>query len=101
MANPARFDPFLWLPDIRPAKIVLLHGSYPYCREAGFMVGRMGVVPSLYLDLSMMIYSVPGSPQALVGIVRDWLQAGLAEKIVYGSDTTNVINTFIAAAKHT
>ena len=98
MSNPARFDSFLWLPDIRKAKVVLLHGSYPYCREAGFMVSRMGDVPSLYLDLSMMIYSIPDSPEAIVGILRDWLQAGLAEKIIYGSDTTNVINVFVAAA---
>jgi predicted TIM-barrel fold metal-dependent hydrolase len=101
--SPARFDPFLWLPDIRPAKIVLLHGCYPYTRESGFMVGRMGDVPDLYLDVSLMWYWVPGVPEILVQTIRDWILAGIVPKMIYGSDSPSVYGVMFSAmnARHT
>jgi predicted TIM-barrel fold metal-dependent hydrolase len=101
--SPARFDPFLWLPDIKPAKIVLLHGCYPYTREAGFMVSRMGDVPNLYLDVSLMWYFIPGAPESLVPIFRDWILAGLVPRMIYGSDSPSVIGIMLSAitARHT
>jgi predicted TIM-barrel fold metal-dependent hydrolase len=88
--SPARFDPFLWLPDIKSAKIVLLHGCYPYTRESGFMVSRTSDAPNLYLDLSLFWYYVPGTPEIAVPIVRDWILAGLVPKMIYGSDSPSV-----------
>ena len=95
--SPARFDPFLWLPDIKPAKIVLLHGCYPYCRESGFMVSRMGDVPDLYLDVSLIWYWVPGVPEVLVQTIRDWILAGLVPKMMYGSDSPSVYGILYSA----
>jgi predicted TIM-barrel fold metal-dependent hydrolase len=95
--SPARFDPFLWLPDIKPAKIVLLHGCYPYTRESGFMVSRMGDVPDLYLDVSLMWYWVPGAPESLVPIFRDWILAGLVPRMIYGSDSPSLIGIMLSA----
>jgi predicted TIM-barrel fold metal-dependent hydrolase len=96
-ANPAKLDPFLWLPDIKPAKIVLLHGGYPFCREAGFMAGRSGDVPNCHLDFSMMTFFLPGSPDAAIGPVKEWIKYGLADKLLYGSDGNNVLGTWISA----
>jgi predicted TIM-barrel fold metal-dependent hydrolase len=100
--SPARFDPFLWLPDIMPAKIVLLHGCYPYTRESGFMVSRMGPVPNLYLDVSLFWYFVPGAPEAALSIIRDWILAGIVPKMIYGSDSPSVHGIMLAAisARH-
>lgn len=100
--SPARFDPFLWLPDIKPAKILLLHGCYPYTREAGFMVGRAGDVPNLYLDVSLMWFLVQGAPESLVPILRDWILAGLVPRMIYGSDSPHVLGIMLAAlnARH-
>jgi hypothetical protein len=100
--SPARFDPFLWLPDIKPAKIVLLHGCYPYTREAGFMVSRTGDVPNLYLDVSLMWFVVPGAPESIVPILRDWILAGLVPRMIYGSDSPHVLGIMLAAlnARH-
>lgn len=100
--SPARLDPFLWLPDIKPAKIVLLHGGYPYTREAGFMVSRAGDAPNLYLDVSLMWYFVPGSPEVLVPILRDWILAGLVPRMIYGSDSPSVFGVMLCAihARH-
>jgi len=95
--SPARFDPFLWLPDIRPAKIVLLHGCYPYTRESGFMVSRMGDVPNLYLDVSLFWYFVPGAPEIVVPTVRDWILAGIVPKMIYGSDSPSVHGIMLSA----
>ena len=95
--SPARFDPFLWLPDIKPAKIVLLHGCFPYTREAGFMVSRTGNVPDLYLDVSLMWFFVPGAPEALVPILRDWILGGLVPRMIYGSDSPHVLGIMLAA----
>ena len=101
--SPTRFDPFLWLPDIKPAKIVLLHGCYPYTREAGFMVSRMGDAPNLYLDISLTWYTVPGVPEVLVQTIRDWILAGLVPKMIYGSDSPSVYGILFSAmyARHT
>jgi predicted TIM-barrel fold metal-dependent hydrolase len=101
--SPARFDPFLWLPDIKPAKIVLLHGCYPYTREAGFMVSRTADAPNLYLDVSLMWYWVPGAPEALVPILRDWILTGLVPRMLYGSDSPSLIGIMLSAinARHT
>jgi hypothetical protein len=44
-SNPSHIDSFLYLPDIRRAKIVILHGAYPYWREAGFMASRWVMLP--------------------------------------------------------
>lgn len=101
--SPTRFDPFLWLPDIKPAKIVLLHGCYPYTREAGFMVSRMGDAPNLYLDISLTWYTVPGVPEVLVQTIRDWILAGLVPKMIYGSDSPSVYGILYSAmnARHT
>ncbi|MFH0729754.1 MAG: amidohydrolase family protein [Pseudomonadota bacterium] len=89
LAEPTRFDPFLWLPDIKPAKIVLLHGGFPYLREAGFMASRMGG-PNVYLDISLITLGLPGTPGTIAKILRDWLEAGLAPKMLYGSDGPSI-----------
>jgi predicted TIM-barrel fold metal-dependent hydrolase len=96
-ANPAKLDSFLWLSDIKPAKIILLHGGYPYCLEAGFMAGRTGDAPNCYLDFSMMIFFLPGSPDSVKDIMKRWIVDGLAEKLLYGSDGNNVLGAWMSA----
>jgi predicted TIM-barrel fold metal-dependent hydrolase len=96
-ASPARFDPFLWLPDVKPAKIVMLHGAYPYCREAGFMVGRTADAPDLYLDISHIIYYFPSSMEIMVGQIREWILMGIVERLIYGSDSPSPMGILMAA----
>ncbi|MDR1246824.1 MAG: amidohydrolase family protein [Clostridiales Family XIII bacterium] len=96
-ANPAVLDPFLWLPDIKPAKIVLLHGGYPFCREAGFMAGRTGDAPNCYLDFSMMTFFLPGSPDSIKNTLKEWVTYGLTDKLLYGSDGNNVLGMWMSA----
>lgn len=96
--NPSYLDKLLWLPDVLPARVVLLHGGYPFCREAGFMVSTWGRRPrQLFLDLSVMWMDHPCSPYALVGMLRGWLEEGLASKLIYGSDGTSPFKLLISA----
>ncbi len=96
-SNPSRLEPFLWLPDIKKAKVVLLHGGFPFCREAGFMVSRPAAAPNLYLDISQMWWAHYGSPKALVSILRQWLEMGIAEKLLYASDANSPIGFCMGA----
>ena len=95
--NPAELDSLLWLPDVKPAKTVLLHGGYPFCNIAGFMAGRAGDAPNCYLDFSMMTFFLPGTPESVKDIMKGWITSGIAEKLVYGSDGNNVLGTWMSA----
>jgi len=96
ITNPVRLDSFLLLPDIQKAKVVLLHGGYPYCREAGYMANR-SFAPNIYLDISQYWQVLYSSPIGMVGILREWFEMGLAEKMLYGSDSVTPISTYISA----
>jgi predicted TIM-barrel fold metal-dependent hydrolase len=95
--NPTCLDGFLWLPDLRQAKVVLLHGGYPFCREAGFMVSRMWNQRKTCLDISWMGWGHFSSPNALVGILREWLEMGIVRRLIYGSDAGNSHQLWMSA----
>jgi len=96
-AKPSELDSLLWLPDVKPGKVVLLHGGYPFCDEAGFMAGRAGDAPNCYLDFSMMTFFLPGTPESIKNIMKNWITSGLVEKLLYGSDGNNVLSTWMSA----
>jgi uncharacterized protein len=89
--DPSLFDKFLWLPELRNTKVILLHGGFPYCREAATMCARSGQAPRpVYLDPSIMWMDHP-TPHAryLVNTLREWVEMGIASKLIYGSDATS------------
>jgi uncharacterized protein len=64
--------------------LVLVHGGYPFCTEAGYLTS---VYPDVYLDLSMII------PWASIGIASRILQvfeAAPTAKVMYASDGISV-----------
>lgn len=78
--NPILMAPVLGEAEVEATTIVLVHGGYPYCTEAGYLTS---VFPNLALDLSLMI------PWASVGIARrieQTLEAAPTAKVMYGSD---------------
>jgi uncharacterized protein len=78
--NPILLTPVLNSGVVDGTTIVLVHGGYPFCTEAGYLTS---VYPDLYLDLSLMI------PWASVGIASRMLQtleAAPTAKLMYGSD---------------
>lgn len=98
--DPSLLDAFMWHPAIMNCKLVLLHGGYPYCREAGFMVNAVGQRPRpMLLDLSLMWMDAqtPGS-LFLRSTLRDWLESGIAHKLIYGSDGVSPMRVWISAS---
>lgn len=85
-SNPALLRPLIEAsldnPAYRGARIVLLHASYPYTREASYLAS---VYPHVFVDVSL-------ANPFLVGMVptiwRELLALAPAAKILYGSDSS-------------
>ncbi len=82
--NPILLTPVLNEPEIGETSLVLVHGGYPFCTEAGYLTS---VYPNVACDLSLMI------PWASVGIarrIRETLEAAPVAKVLYGSDAIHL-----------
>lgn len=67
-------------PAYRTLPLILVHGGYPHCFEAGYLAS---VYPNVYVDMSEMIPFVPfGSHRGL----KDIFDMCPFNKILYGSD---------------
>jgi predicted TIM-barrel fold metal-dependent hydrolase len=78
--HPAMLKNLLDHPDYRPVRIVLVHGGYPHCFEAGYLAS---VYPNLYVDISEMFPFVPRG--ALRGLA-DIFDMCPFSKVLCGSD---------------
>ena len=97
-SNPSLLDKLVWHADTG-CTLIMLHGGFPYCREAGFMVGNFGRPPRpLYLDTSMMwmIDHIPGALSTR-RTLREWLEWGLAPRLIYGSDAITPFRLWMSA----
>lgn len=91
-ANPLLLRPVLEDPRWADVRIVLLHMSYPYFREASFMAA---VWPQVYVDLSLALpFLGPGAIQLLIEI----LSLAPASKLMYGSDLGGLPELFALSA---
>jgi hypothetical protein len=79
-ANPILLEPFLNSPD-RKAKIVLIHGGYPFTNETAFLLEK----PNVYADFSAQTFLL--SPSALSRVLKSWLEYE-PEKILFGTDAS-------------
>lgn len=80
--NPILLESFLKHEEIQPAKVVLVHGGYPYIIEAAWLAN---VLPNVHLELSSPLppYFAPAvSARRYV----ETIQQAPTRKIVYGSD---------------
>ena len=83
-ANPILLTPILNSGAVDGATLVLIHGGYPFCTEAGYLTS---IYPDVYVDLSLII------PWASVGIGSRILQifeAAPTAKVMYASDGISV-----------
>lgn len=93
-ANPLYLRPLLEERKYQNAPIVLLHASYPYCREASYLAS---VCPQVYLDFGLAVpfLSVSGMREA----VRMLLELAPATKLMYSSDAHFIPELYYLAAK--
>ena len=78
-ANPMLLEPVLNDARLRKTKFVMLHGGWPFVREAGALLQK----PNVYLDLSQESLMFP--PRTLAIWLREWLET-FPEKVLFGTD---------------
>ena len=77
--NPLLLEPLFDDPALRHTRFVLLHGGWPFVREAGALLQK----PNVFLDLSQETLAF--SPRSLSGWLREWLET-YPDKILFGTD---------------
>lgn len=77
--NPLLLEPVLNDPRLKATNFVLLHGGWPYVREAGALLQK----PNFYLDLSQQAVIFPA--RTLAGWLREWLET-YPEKVLFATD---------------
>jgi len=77
--NPMLLEPVFNDPTLRKTKFVMLHGGWPFVREAGSLLQK----PNVYLDLSQQALSFP--PRALATWLREWLET-FPDKVLFATD---------------
>ncbi len=77
--NPMLLEPVFNDARLRKTNFVMLHGGWPFVREAGALLQK----PNVYLDLSQQALTFP--PRTLAGWLREWLET-FPEKVLFGTD---------------
>jgi hypothetical protein len=77
--NPLLLEPLFNDARLRQTNFVLLHGGWPFVREAGALLQK----PNVYLDLSQQSLTFP--PRTLATWLREWLET-YPEKVLFGTD---------------
>jgi predicted TIM-barrel fold metal-dependent hydrolase len=78
-ADPLLLEDVLNDPEVRATRVVLVHGGWPFERQAGVML----IKPNLWADFSAQTFL--RSPRALAATLREWLE-WYPEKVLYGTD---------------
>lgn len=78
-SNPALLEPVFNDPSMRQTQFVILHGGWPYDKEAGVMLKK----PNVYADFSAQPFL--RSTRALSTTLRAWLEWA-PEKVMFGTD---------------
>ena len=78
-SNPLLLESVLNEPALRKTSFVMLHGGWPFVRQAGAMLEK----PNAYLDFSAYSLLLPAA--TLGGYLREWLE-WVPEKVMFGTD---------------
>jgi hypothetical protein len=78
--RPAYLMDLLRAPAFRACRVILVHGGYPYSREAAYMAQAL---PRVYCDVSE---GIPFAGHAARSIFSEILELAPVSKVVYGSD---------------
>jgi len=85
-ADPLLLESAINHPSLRATNFVLVHGGWPFDREAGVML----IKPNVYADFSAQTFL--RSPRALSETLRAWLE-WYPEKVLFGTDAYPDPNT--------
>lgn len=93
LCRPAYLMDLLRFPTFRSCNVILVHGGYPYSREAGYMAN---VLPRVYCDVSE---GIPFAAHGARSIFSEILEMTPFSKVVYGSDGYTVPEIIYTSAK--
>lgn len=93
-ANPLHLRPLLESDGLGRGPLVLLHASYPFVREASYLVT---VYPRVYVDISEAAPLLSGP--VLVRVLQDLLALAPVTRVLYGSDAWGIPDWLWLAAR--
>jgi predicted TIM-barrel fold metal-dependent hydrolase len=79
--NPLLLESVVNDPSLRKTNFVLIHGGYPFVKEAEFLLEK----PNIYADFSAQTFLL--TPAALSRVLRSWLEYE-PEKILFATDAS-------------
>jgi uncharacterized protein len=85
-ANPLALEDLFNDPSLRKTRFVLLHGAWPFAREAAALILK----PNVYVDYSAFMYLT--YPAEAARALRLYLEAA-PDKVLYASDATPISNS--------
>jgi hypothetical protein len=85
-ANPIQLDPLFNDPSLRRTKFVMLHGGWPFTKEAAAEIWK----PNVYVDFSAFMYET--YPAEGARAIRAYLETA-PERVMYGSDASPFTDT--------
>ncbi|MGA7313954.1 MAG: amidohydrolase family protein [Silvibacterium sp.] len=77
--NPLLLEPMFNDARLRKTRFVMLHGGWPFVREAGALLQK----PNVYLDFSQQALTF--SPRTMATWLREWLET-YPDKVMFGTD---------------
>jgi hypothetical protein len=94
LANPLHLRAVLEHPSYVNARVVLLHGSYPFMREASYLAS---VYPQVHLDFGLVVPKL--SVRGMRCAVSDLMDLAPLNKIMFSTDGYAFPETFYLGAK--
>ncbi|CAK9263231.1 unnamed protein product [Sphagnum jensenii] len=94
LANPLHLRAVLEHSTFSQCRVVLLHGSYPFMREASYLAG---VYPQVHLDFGLVVPKL--SVRGMRCAVSDLLDLAPVNKIMFSTDGYAFPETFYLGAK--
>jgi predicted TIM-barrel fold metal-dependent hydrolase len=92
-ANPLHLRPLLESGRYPHVPFVLLHASYPYVRELGYLAA---IYPNVYADVGL---AIPHLAAEISTMLRQLLSLTPTTKVVYSSDASQIPELFWLAAR--
>jgi uncharacterized protein len=92
-ANPLHLRPLLESGRYAHVPLVLLHASYPYVRELGYLAA---LYPNVYADVGL---AIPHLAAEVPAMLRQLLGLAPTTKVVYSSDASQIPELYWLAAR--
>ncbi|HKZ08064.1 MAG TPA: amidohydrolase family protein [Methylomirabilota bacterium] len=92
-ANPLHLRPLLENGRYASVPFVLLHASYPYVRELGYLAA---IYPNVHADVGL---AIPHLAAEIPTMLRQLLSLAPSTKVVYSSDASQIPELFWLAAR--